>query len=586
MKKQIWRKLRVVTSGCLMMGIAFSCNKEMENKLEFGSEPQDLGLTANQYKIAYVVVEGAVGTVVGNEATDYGALPNMAALSMNAVFSWNSVSSEHEKLATNYADLLTGTEIDKHQVENSQSDGNNLVDYPTLFKRIKQYKNVRTALFTANPLVPTLVEDGALDVNKMLGNDNEVLKAAQEELTKEEAAFVMATFSNVRLTGERSGFGPDNASYIQALAQFDNQLGELRKTIIARKNYKNERWLIVVASTNGGNYALNPALQDGSVFSIPARNNFVLMNNPEFSYKLVERMETIDPAWTSAAVTYVSNSTASNQIYGQMSETEGKAFDIDKSKEYTIGFKIKIAQFGELNTTLIGNRTSTSGGEAGWAFLTGYDASDNNSSSGSFRFKVANTSIYFSKKLVTDTWYSVIARIYREADKQYATIYVDGVAGETKEITGSSGIGGGRFQLGYCNGYISGTQKHLMADVRFYNAALPVEYIKNNYCTTLSTPGSDAYYKNLLGYWPADDRDNVIRDKSGNKRNFNLIGAFAYTSFSERAGNLCPTLPDRLDRYVVRTVDVPLMIYNWMNILEVGQFNLDSQSWSPTFSNN
>ncbi|WP_077439096.1 LamG-like jellyroll fold domain-containing protein [Sphingobacterium sp. CZ-UAM] len=586
MRRDIGKKIRFAAWSCLLMILSSSCNKNMEGKLEFGSEPKDLGLTANQYKIAYIVVEGAVGTVVGNEATDYGSMPNMAALSLNGVFSWNSVSSENGTLATNYADLLTGTEVSKHRVKDDQLNGNNLAAYPTIFKRIKQYKPSRTALLTSNPLVSTIIESGSLDLNSVFSNDSEVLKAAKEELGKEDVGFMMATFSNVRITGDQSGYGPDNDKYIQALAQFDRQLGEIRKTIIARKNYKNERWLIVVASTNGGKYELNPALQDGSVFAIPERNNFVLMNNPEFSYKLVERMETVDPAWTSSAVTFVSNSTASNQIYGQMSVADGKAFDIDKTKEYTIGFKIKITEFGNLNTTLLGNRTSTSGGEAGWAFLTGTDASENNLSKGSFRFKVANTSIYFSKKLATNTWYAVFARIYKEGDKQYATIYVDGVAGETKEITNSNGIGAGRFQLGYGNGYIEKTQKQLMADVRFYNAALPVDYIKSNYCTTMSTAGSDAYYNNLIGYWPANDRDNIIRDKTGNKRNFNLIGAFAYTSFSERAGNLCPTLPDNLERYVVRTVDAPLMIYNWMNIIEVGQFELDAQSWSPAFSNN
>lgn len=586
MRRDIWKKVRFGAWSCLLMTLLSACNKNIENKLEFGADPNDLGLAANQYKIAYIVVEGAIGTVVGSEATDYGQMPNMAALSMNGIFSWNSVSAGHDALATNYADLLTGTEVEKHKVTDDQLKGNDLAAYPTFFKRIKQYKASRTALLTSNSLVPKLIENGSLDVNSVLPDDATVLKAAKEELGNEEASFIMATFSNVRLTGEQSGYGSDNEKYIQALAQFDQQLGEIRKTIVGRKNYKNERWLIVVASTNGGKYTLNPALQDGSVFAIPERNNFILMNNPEFSYKLVERMETVDPAWISSAVTYVSNSTASNQIYGQMSQSDGKAFDIDKTKEYTIGFKIKITEFGNLNTTLISNRTSTSGGEAGWAFLTGADASENNLSKGSFRFKVANTSIYFSKKLMTNTWYSVIARIYKEGDKQYATIYVDGIAGETKEITSSSGIGGGRFQLGYSNGYISGTQKHMMADVRFYNTALPEDFIKSNYCTTMSTAGSDSYYKNLSGYWPADDRDNIIRDKSGNKRNFNLIGAFAYSSFSERAGNLCPTLPDRLDRYVVRTVDAPLMIYNWMNILEVGQFNLDAQSWSPAFSNN
>ncbi|WP_313266293.1 LamG-like jellyroll fold domain-containing protein [Sphingobacterium sp.] len=590
MKRNTWKEYGVAAWSFLLLVVAFSCNKNIENKLEFGSEPKDLGLSANQYKIVYVVVEGAVGTVVGSEATDYGHMPNMAALSMNGVFSWNSVSSEHGTLATDYADLLTGTEIEKHKVSDDQLNGNNLVAYPTLFKRVKQYKGSRTALLTSNSLVPTLIEANSVDNSKVLSTDAEVLSAAKEELSKDEATFVMATFSNVRQVGGQTGYGPDNDKYIQALATFDGQLGEIRKTITNRKNYKNERWLIVVASTNGGKYTLNPALQDGSVFAIPERNNFVLMNNPEFSYKLVERMETVDPAWTGSAVRY-SEANGSANLPAAQAALYNLGTGVDAG-DYTIQLKLKVNEMNgrngkagtAQNGVIFGKQNGaqnfpagwsiTYNGGAGWRFI-------GNSSTGA-NYAVDGTAFDL------DTWYTLTVKIYKDGANRVVKMYRDGDLKSTNTtFAGRNLSSDSPLKLGYNEGSYgnNGGFVHTIADVRIYKAAIPDDVIKAISCSTMAISTSP-FYNDLIGYWPGDDGGAILKDKSKNKRNFELTGSYVWNSFSERGASLCPTLPERMDRYVVRTVDAPLMIYNWMNILEVGQFDLDAQSWSPAFSNN
>lgn len=590
MKRNTWKKYRFAAWGCLLLVVAFSCNKSIENKLEFGLEPKDLGLSANQFKIAYVVVEGAVGTIVGSEATDYGHMPNMAALSMNGVFSWNSVSSEHETLATDYADLLTGTEIEKHKVSDDQLNGNNLATYPTFFKRIKQYKGSRTALLTSNPLVPTLIEANSVDNNKVLSTDAEVLSATKDELSKDEATFVMATFSSVRQVGEQTGYGPDNDKYIQALAMFDDQLGEIRKTITNRKNYKNERWLIVVASTNGGKYTLNPALQDGSVFAIPERNNFVLMNNPEFSYKLVERMETVDPAWTSSAVRY-SEANGSANLPAAQAALYNLGTGVDAG-DYTIQLKLKVNEMNgrngkagtAQNGVIFGKQNSAANFPAGWSIT--YNGGSGwrfigNSSTGA-NYAIDGTAFDL------DTWYTLTVKIYKDGNNRIVKMYRDGDLKSTNTtFAGRNLSSDSPLKLGYYEGAYgnNGGFAHTIADVRIYKAAIPDDVIKAISCSTMAISTSP-FYNDLIGYWPADDGGAILKDKSKNKRNFELTGSYVWNSFSERGASLCPTLPERMDRYVVRTVDAPLMIYNWMNILEVGQFNLDAQSWSPAFSNN
>ncbi|ULT26025.1 hypothetical protein KUH03_03370 [Sphingobacterium sp. E70] len=54
------------------------------------------------------MIEGAVGSVVATEATDYNKMPFLASMTSKGLFSWNSIASDATQDITFYADLLTG----------------------------------------------------------------------------------------------------------------------------------------------------------------------------------------------------------------------------------------------------------------------------------------------------------------------------------------------------------------------------------------------------------------------------------------------------------------------------------------------
>jgi len=574
------RPFAVFLAGGLLLSGLGACNKDFASRLNFDEQPGDIRIRGTEHKIAYIVVEGGVGTIVAQQARDIGAMPTLGRLATNAMVSWNAVSAENKESLTSYADLLTGTEYAKHQVAGN-GGGNNLANYPTLFKRIAEHTDMRTALITANTDLNVLVVPADVDSYAVEADDAAVTDKAVAELEREDAGLVVATFKEVDAAGQASGY--DSPAYVQALGNFDQRLKRMADAISARENYASERWLIVIASTKGGAYVLPTGQDDGSVFSETERNNFVVMHSPQFAFSLYQRMETVDPAWTGSAVRYTSN--AGRALIGP---EKAAIYNIENGKEYTIQMKIKVHSYGTFNQTVLSKRSSTSGGEDGWAFMIGREAvSGKDWSSGSFRFKVAGTEIYATDPVELDVWHSVLARVWMDGTAQRVTMFRDGVPYNTGTITNAVGSSNEPLQLGYARGFATDvtTQSHSIADVRMYNVAKSVADIQSSYCTTLSTPGSDPYHGNLIGYWPGDDGGAELRDRSGNNNHFDLTGNYAWGSFSERSASLCPTLPDNPERFVVRSVDIPRLIFGWLNFMNIEDFGLDSQIWNPVFTN-
>lgn len=568
----------------LLLGVLFmtACNKEFPFRIDLDNQKPDSDreIRATSYKVAYLVLEDGIGTIVSREASGAGVMPTLAELSGSAIVSWNGVSAVNKEELTSYADLLTGVGFDKHGVEEGNQN-NNLDQYPNIFQRISDYLEggMRTAFISSNTELSHLVKEQDVDRYALESDDESVTAKVIEELEEDDSGLIFATFKETKTVGEEKGY--DSDEYIQALASFDQKLKSITEAIQSREQYDNERWLIVVTSTKGGSYALPPSQDDGSVYSDTERNNFVVVSNKEFARRSIERVEMEDPAWTIPAVRYTGSG-------GQAVVDANKAgiYNIEKEKEYTLQLKVKIHGHGKQNQTIFSKRSNTGSAEDGWGFLIGQNS--DGISKGDFRFKISGTQITAGGAIDTETWYSIIVRIHREDDKQYATIFKNGEKYGSAEITGAKGVDDSQpLRLGYSPGWSAavGDQVHTIADVRIYNVAKSEEEIQSSYCSTLSTPLSDPYHDDLIGYWPGDDDGSLLKDRSPSGLDFTLTGSYQWTELNDRGGAICPTPPDDLDRQVMRSVDIPRMIYNWVGVTGTDEFGLDSQIWNPVFKN-
>ena len=566
--------LRSVFLLSLLM-FAFSCNKELENKIDIGKPGEPVIIDGKSYKVAYIVVDGAVGSVVGTQATDFNNMPFLGKLTENGLFSWNSITQDNTQDITFYADLLTGVNVAKHKVSSSNLASANLSQYPLLFDRLKSSLGLRTSVISNNGDVASLTQNSTIDNKKITSSDQETLEAAKAELALENTGFTLLTFNETDVVGKAEGYGPNSAPYVASLKNIDNKIKDVMETIQKRPNYNTEKWLLVVASNRGGNYVIDPNLNDNSLYSIPKRNNFILYYNSQFQYKIIQKMDLSDPTYDGSAIRYTGSATTAT-----LAANRADKFNLGSAAtdgEYTIQLRIKVHALGTNNPAMISKMNHTGNSTNGWSFIY----------NGAFgwRFKIFGTQAIDPKPFILDQWYTLTAKIYNDKGVRKARVYTNGVFVAESTITNAQGTSTEPLKLGYSTAY--GTNgSHSITDVRIFNTALPDDYIAKNYCST-AIYNDSPYWNNLLGYWPAiDGSGNVIKDFSPNKNDFDLTGTVAWNSFSERSGSLCPTAPQNLEILTIRSVDVPLMVYNWFGVKGIEKFNLDSKFWSPSFSEN
>lgn len=553
----------------------FSCNKELENKIDLGKDVAPVTVKGKSYRVAYIVIDGAVGSTVGSQATDFNSMPYLGKMTENGLFSWNSISSDYTSDISYYADLLTGVNVNKHQVTSTNLTTAKLDQYPLIFDRLKTNLDIRTSVISGNPDVKLLTEKSNIDNRKYISTDQEALTEAVKELKEENTGVTLVTLKEVDDTGKSSGYGPNSTAYISALKSADDKIKTMVETIKSRPNYNSEKWLIVVASNRGGDYTIDPNLQDNSLYSVPKRNNFVLFYHNQFSYKIIQKVDMSDPTYDGSAIRYTGSATTAAIQAAQAAKYNIGSTAADG--EYTIQFRVKIHALGTNNPTFFSKMDHTGNSTNGWSFIY-------NGQLG-WRFKVFGKQVIDPKAFALDQWYTLTAKIYNENGKRRAKIFTNGVAIADDDITGSQGTSTQPLKLGYGTAFGSNAS-HSITDVRFFNMALPDDYIAKNYCST-AIYNDSPYWSKLIGYWPAiDGSGQTIKDYSNSKTNFELTGSVAWNSFSERSGSVCPTAPQNLDLSTIRTIDIPMMIYNWVGVLGTERFNLDSKIWAPSFSEN
>lgn len=239
--------------------------------------------------------------------------------------------------------------------------------------------------------------------------------------------------------------------------------------------------------------------------------------------------------------------------------------------------KIKFHDLGSLNPTFLSKMGNTGNSDDGWSFI-------HNGGLG-WRLKIKGTHVVDNEVFKLEEWYTLTAKIYNDNGVRKAKIFRNGQLKKEGSIDNLQGSSSQPLRLGSGPTYGSGAS-HSITDVRIYDVALSDQYIESEYCQT-AVYEDDSYWDNLIGYWPAiEGTGDVLVDKTKNKRNFNITGTASWNEFSERSGSLCPTTPQDLEVSTIRSVDAPILIYNWLGMLGTDKFNLDSKIWTPNYSNN
>lgn len=550
-----------------------ACNKGFERKLEDKDYTDTTSSVARTPKVLYIIIDGARGESVRDANP-----PNIMSLTDHAIYSWNSVTDTLISNYTTWADLLTGVHRAKHNVTGNDLSGNNLSEYPVVFKYIKQRRpDLQIAAFSsADSLGNKLITDA--DINKVFhGNDASTEAAAATELKVDSAGLVMVQFSGVDNAGATYGYDVSVPQYKSAILNIDGYIGKLLQAMKSRKNYANEGWMVVIVSNHGGAYTIPPDQDDHTILSNPKVNGFTIFYAEKYQPSFVDKPYT--------GTRYIGNgielrdrdASAINAIV----PNDGNDYNFADTVNFTVEMKVKVMPGPNNNYTytypsILAKRASFDPGQPGWCiFLEQKFWQINFGQVGLGNTQVAGGTIS------DGTWHDITAVIVNRDGKRYARTYTDGNYNAEVEITNMGNINTtAPLTMGFLPGSVNTPADVFISDVKIWRAALDDATIGQYACGT-GLPGDHPYNDFLAGYWSClDGSGGIFKDQSTLQHDFKLQGAYSWTSFNDL---ICAPASSDLAILMPQPIDVPLQILDWLQISTDTQWDLDGRVWTTNY---
>jgi predicted AlkP superfamily pyrophosphatase or phosphodiesterase len=184
-----------------------------------------------------------------------------------------------------WSNILTGVWPDKHGVMDNEFKGSKYDAFPHFFARIKQHNpKANTASFSAwDPIAQKIVSSADVSRDTMPGDkgdwdeaDEESTELCIEYLKTADPTAVMLYLGVVDETGHAHGFHPLVPKYISAIERTDARIGRVVAALQQRPHYRDEDWLILVATDHGG-----VATKHGGCHDLPeVTETFLIVNGP------------------------------------------------------------------------------------------------------------------------------------------------------------------------------------------------------------------------------------------------------------------------------------------------------------------
>ncbi|OCX52260.1 hypothetical protein BEL04_12345 [Mucilaginibacter sp. PPCGB 2223] len=561
-----------------LVGLVAACSKPFDRMLSNASYSDTTKSVSKTPKVLYLIVDGARGWSVRDAGTT-----NIAALTNNAIYSWYSVSDSLANDGNGWADLLTGVTKAKHKVIDNTFNGNNLNQYPTIFRRIRDQKpDTRIAMFAASPIFNANFSANT-DQSQLFANDAAVATGIIGELGNDAASLIVGEFNGVNAAGMQYGYDNSFPQYKNAILQFDQYLGQIMTALKARKTYAKENWLVVVTSNHGGPASIPAAQNDGTVFSYTPVSTFTIIYNASYQPKLIDKPFTGNK--------YIGNflhlySTANNDVNSVFAKVKNNnaIYNLGDTSSFTIEFKVKKsirAGVYSYNWPIILSKKDTSltvRTGRGWSLaieINTWRLLLYNANNVSFAINGGN--------LLDGNWHSCAVVITNKNFNRVVRMYQDGLlVGSETVIPATIGNidNSAPLRMGYIKTDNTNTFDGYLSDIRIWKVAVPDAVIAQYACNT-TIDKSHPYWNYIIGYWPGNDGSGlVIKDLSPANNNFNIsVGTTTTLQWNSLSDIICPPSTAFLSTLVPRNVDLPRQILSWFTISPPDNWLLDGRVW-------
>ncbi|SMC59218.1 Type I phosphodiesterase / nucleotide pyrophosphatase [Pedobacter nyackensis] len=539
------------------------CNKDFENVLPKSFRNDTLGLGDGSKKVLYIIMDGVKGSVVESLAPT-----NITEITQKAIYSYDGLADFQYNQLTNAAawtTMLTGVDYTKHQVSNENFSGLNLQATPTIFTRIKEsLGNVRSVSIAASAgFNDNLAVDASM--KQTLTDDAAVKAAVVDELSTNNPSLVVAQFHSAEDAGATAGYTTATPSYTTAIQNIDGYIGEILKALKARKTYATENWLVVIASNKGG--GTSGGAGGSNIYDDLSRNTFLAFYNPKFVVTPISQPDIDNLPYVGTAPRFASNASVSPKALLSSNTNIG---NFGVSGNFTMMFKMKDDLGAASGFPPFIAKQVTFGSGAGWNYFRG---------SNNVQLSFSGASTLQGAAVMNDSkWHTYAITITTSGGTRTTVFYIDGVSRSSTNIGVTNRDNTAPLRIGADMGK---NTSFMVKDLAIFNVAMtPAEVIKN---MRIQLRPSNPFFSNLLGYWPFDETSGTVAaDVSGKGNNMTYSGPVQFIPFSEISPNISPEISSAAYTAVPNGVDIPVLIYNWLNIAVPSQWGLMGKFYNPT----
>jgi len=551
-----------------ILALFSSCQQEFERMIPDRDYDLDtVDVAFGTPKVLYLIVDGARG-----ESVRTANAPNINALLPESIYSWVSLSDETvDNPGTNWTDMLTGVRKNKHGVVGNDFSNNNLESFPLMYERVKAAQpesDIR--VFTTSSIFNSNLTAG-VDVNELVSNDDEVKDRVINSLGEEDVTLITGHFTSVDQAGAQYGYDNSVPQYKSAILNFDEYVGEILTALKARPAYDQENWLVVIASSEGGEFTIPDNQNDNTIFSNPDANTFTIFHTAKYNSRFIGKPY-LGNRFQGDFVRF------NGQRYAEVTEGDNSVYNLGTTA-FTIELKVKKNRGPDNNykfyyPAVLGKRPEWSSGWAsnGWVVFL----EDN-----FWMFNARGTgdgNQVRGATLADATWNSLaVVGVIRDGQR-YVRTFTNGVFNNETNVQGWGNFDNNApLKMGYINGNGHREPDVYVADVRIWKAALPDDVIQEFSCN-IGVDEGHPYYDFLAGHWPVvGSSGNMITDEGPLGSHMTLRGDdFSWDRLAEY---LCAPSTSDLGQLVPRNVDVPAQIYSWLKIARQESWQLDGRVW-------
>lgn len=569
MKKRYFIKAKHIIF--MFLGVLLvACNNDFK-KIIPDNEGEDIDVIYGEPKVLLLVADGIRG-----EAIKGADIPNITALLPHSIYSWNSLSEENAKdVTSNWMNIFTGVNYVKHGVIDEDLSNNQLSSFPLIFDRVKEFdEDADIRIISAEK---KFLDIFGTDVDSQQAQDDENVKdKIIEELKKDDVSFLTGHFQDVFKAGEASGYDNSFSDYKAAIEDFDGYVGEVLDAVRERSAFSKEDWLIIITSSQGGEFEIPEEEDDKTIFSDPAVNTFTVMYSPKFSENFIGKP-------------YIGNKFVGDfmkfkgEFYAELQEGDNQLYDLG-DEDFTIELKIKKNKgpnnnYSFSHPSVIGKRAhwqpdwdkETDG--IGWVVHLSSESWIFNA-----RGDKGTGEIKAEDKLNRGTWNTLTVTGQTSDGVRKVNLYTNGELSKEGDITGWGSIeSDANLRIGFLPNKNTWRSDAYIADVKIWKTSLPGEVVREYSCDIGVDP-NHPYYNYLAGYWPIMGTDNTtVFDEGPFGSHLSIGGGDAVI---DRLNDyICAPSSEDLGAFVPRTIDISTQIISWLKVPRQIGWQLDGRVW-------